>query len=90
MNKVCCGNRLKMLRNERELSIEMLVLDINSRYLADSDKPLNQSMVSRWENNINDPSLRQVALLAQYYNVSVDFIIGLTDKRAPMRLIHKG
>jgi len=87
--KVCCGNTIKMLRNERDISLEMMVWDINNKFADELDKPLNKSMVSRWENNVNDPSLRQAIILTKYFNVSLDYLIGLTDKRTPAHLKNK-
>lgn len=75
------GKRLKDLRNERDLSIDMLVADMNRRYKM--DKPLNKSMVSRWENDINDPTLENAIYLSMYYNVSLDYLTGLSNTRAP-------
>ena len=71
------------LRNERQLTMDMLVEDINYKY----DMKLNKSMVSRWERNENDPSLEMAVVLAKYYNVSLDYLIGLTDVKTPARLL---
>lgn len=80
------GKKIKDLRNERDLSIDMLVADINDRY--EMDKPINKSMVSRWENGINDPTLENAKYLSIYFNVSIDYLIGLSDVRTPSRLLN--
>lgn len=43
--------------------------------------------LSRWENDKNDPSIRFAAYLAQYYGVSLDYLLGLTDTRTPADLL---
>lgn len=81
------GTRIKELRLERDISIELLVDDMNTRYQM--EKPLNKSMVSRWENEVNAPSLDNAKYLCDYFNVSLDYLIGLTDVRTPTRLLAK-
>lgn len=77
------NERLKLLRTEKGLTMDMLVWDINSKYGVD----LNKGLVSKWENGINEPSLRYATYLAQYYDVSLDYLIGLTDCKTPARLL---
>ncbi len=77
------GNRLKQLRIEHQLTMEMMCEDFNYRF----NQNLNTSQVSRWENGKVDPGLSTGRLLARYYNVSLDYIIGLTDIKTPSRLL---
>ena len=77
------GKRLKQLRNERGLTMDMVVIDMNSRY----DIEIHKSNISRWEAGTTDPSILHAKYLAEYYNVSIDYLIGLTDSRIPSRLI---
>jgi transcriptional regulator with XRE-family HTH domain len=76
------GQRLKQLRVERDLSLDMLVADMNRRY---PDININKSMLSRWENGVNDPSLEYAKHISMYFDVSLDYLIGLTDTRTPSR-----
>ena len=80
------GNRLKMLRKERELTLEMLAEDLNSKF---PELEFNKSMLSRWENGRNEPSLENAKYLSMYFNVSLDYLIGLTDVKTPSRLLAK-
>jgi transcriptional regulator with XRE-family HTH domain len=80
------GERLKNLRTERELSLDMLVADMNYKY---PETNINKSMLSRWENGINDPSLEYAKNIASYFDVSLDYLIGLTDVRTPVRLMSR-
>lgn len=79
------GKKVKMLREERNLSMEMLVADINEKFQP--TKPLNKSMISRWENEEHEPNLENAKLLSMYFDVSVDYLIGVTDTRTPSRLL---
>lgn len=83
MEKANIGKTLKMLREERDLTMDMLVVDLNQRYKIE----INKSQLSRWERNENDPSLALAVKLADYYGVSVDFLLGLTSVRIPSRLL---
>jgi transcriptional regulator with XRE-family HTH domain len=77
------GERLRLLRNEKGLTMDMLVYDINSKFNIE----LNKGLISKWENGVNEPSLRYAIYLAQYYDVSLDYLIGLTDVKTPARLL---
>ena len=78
------GTRLKELRLERELTIDMMTADMNSKY---PQLRLNKSMLSRWENDLNEPTLENAKYLSMYFDVSLDYLIGLTDTRTPSRLL---
>lgn len=77
------GNRLKQLRLDQQLTMEMMVEDFNMKF----GENLNTSQISRWENGKTDPGLSTGKQLALYYNVSLDYLIGLTDTKTPARLL---
>lgn len=77
------GERIKALRTERGLSIDLLVWDMNKKY----DLNISKGTISRWENNITEPSLNLARAYADYFNVSLDYLIGLTDDRTPVRML---
>ena len=78
------GIKIKELRQEKELTMDMLVADLNAKY---PDLAINKSMLSRWERCLNEPSLDNAKYLSMYFDVSVDYLIGLTDMRTPSRLL---
>lgn len=81
------GRRLKELRQQRDLTMDMVVYDVANTYHIEFSK----GNLSKWENGINYPSLIYAAYLAKYYNVSLDYLIGNTDVKAPVDLLtHKG
>lgn len=73
------GNRLKALRasdgrTQDEISMELKKYDIKA----------DRGTVARWENDIQQPTLRPVKALADIYGVSTDYIIdgsGLSGRK---------
>lgn len=74
---------LKELRQERDLTMSMMAEDMNDRYGI----KLNKGTISRWESGETDPSLTMAKYVADYYNVSLDYLIGITDVKTPARLL---
>lgn len=79
------GERLKQLRTERDLTMDMVVNDMNSKY----DLGIRRGNISKWENGVNIPTLYMARYLCMYYRVSLDYLLGLTDNRAPVELLVK-
>lgn len=79
------GNRLKELRTERDMSMDMIVYDINQRYGLN----ITKGHLSKWENEVNMPNLFFAKYLCLYYNVSLDYLLGLTKIKAPVRVLTK-
>lgn len=61
--------RLKELREEKELSIHQLAKEIN----------VSPTAISRWENNLRIPNIVNLFVLSNFFDVSADYLIGLTD-----------
>lgn len=78
------GERIKQLRTERQLTLDMLVADLKHKY---PDIKIDKGMLSRWENGQNEPSLERAKYISMYFDVSIDYLIGLTDVRTPSRLL---
>ena len=77
------GERLKSLRLERELTLDMVVYDLEQKYGV----TVSKGNLSRWENGVNYPSLLNADYLCRYYGVSLDYLIGNTESRAPVDLL---
>ena len=62
-------DRLKELRIEKKIS------------QADLGKIVSMSKmaISHWESGHSEPSISQLIVLAQYFEVSVDYLIGKTN-----------
>lgn len=67
MNKF--AQRLRELRIERGLSIQGLAKEVK----------IGSSSICRWENCQSDAKGAQLIVLSKYFNVSVDYLLGLED-----------
>lgn len=65
--------RLKEIREDRDL----LQIDL-ARLLR-----VTQAQYSRYEMGVNEIPIEKLVILAKYYNTSIDYLLGLTDKREP-------
>lgn len=64
-------NRLRELRHEHnELQIDLAV-----------GVGMDKQEISRYELGITVPSLKRLIILADYYNVSIDYLVGRSDAR---------
>lgn len=67
------GDRLRELREKNRLSREKL-----TAYLE-----IGPNQVARYESGENDPSGEIIKRLAQFFSVSTDYLLGLTDDPSP-------
>ena len=63
------GRRLNFLRERKELSLSQLAEAIGT----------TKSALSRYENGLMDPKLNTMVKLAEYFNVTLDWIAGNGD-----------
>ena len=61
--------RLKELRKKKNISQLKLALDLNT----------NQNTISRYETGEREPGLMELIKIADYFNVSVDYLLERTD-----------
>ena len=40
--------------------------------------------MSRWENNLSEPSNKFVAAYAKFFNIDLNYLVGLTDIKSPL------
>ncbi|MBO5954525.1 MAG: helix-turn-helix transcriptional regulator [Clostridia bacterium] len=65
------SKRLKELRKEKGLSQQELSIALKFK--------ITQPAIARWENDERVPNLDAVILLAKFFNVSLDYLAGLTE-----------
>ena len=58
---------LRLSRNKTQLQVQM-------------DTGIEQALLSKYENHIRIPPTETLVRLADYYNVSMDYIMGRTEK----------
>lgn len=61
--------RLKEIRKAKGISQLKLAMDLH----------MNQNTVSRYETGEREPGINELIKIADYFNVSVDYLIGRTD-----------
>ncbi len=61
--------RLKELRKKKGISQLRLATELNT----------TQNSISRYETGEREPGIAELIKIADYFNVSVDFLIGRTD-----------
>lgn len=63
------ATRLRELRIEKGLSMKQLAKALDTTDAA----------ISNWENNINEPKISYLKLIALYFGVSTDYLLGLEN-----------
>ena len=72
--------RLKLLRNEREISQQALADAIG----------VSQQSVNKYENHAVEPDIKTLMAMARFFGVSTDYLIGATQVREPAQKITAG
>lgn len=63
------GERVRGLREDKDMNQTQLAIVLNT----------TQKKISRIETGENEPNLQDIRLLCNYFNVSADYLLGLTD-----------
>jgi len=63
------AERLRELRTEKRMSMKQLAKELNTTDAA----------ISNWENNINEPKITYLKVVAIYFGVTTDYLLGLED-----------
>ena len=66
------GERLKKLRANRHLTQD----ELGEIF----DPPLAQSTIGTYERGVRQPSLENLITISEYFNVSIDYLLGITDE----------
>ena len=66
------GERLKQLRINRNMTQEELGFIFEPN--------LSQSTIGTYERGARQPSLENLVLISQYFNVTTDYLLGITDE----------
>lgn len=71
------GERIKRERKLLGLTQEELANEVNKMF----GLKINKGMVSKWENQKDDPSLVNTRYLSQFFNVTTSYLLGDTEIR---------
>ena len=61
--------RLKEIRKAKGISQLKLAIDLNT----------NQNTISRYETGEREPGITELIRIADYFNISVDYLLGRTE-----------
>ncbi len=61
--------KIRELRKAKGISQIKMAMDLNT----------NQNTISRYETGEREPSINDLIKIADYFNVSVDYLLGRTD-----------
>lgn len=65
------SDKIKQLRNAKNMSLEQLAVEFARRY----NSKISKSSISRWENNRAKPDIDDASIYADYFNVSLDWLM---------------
>jgi transcriptional regulator with XRE-family HTH domain len=65
------SDRLKKLRKEKGITLDKMAEDLGT----------TKSTLSRYENGKREPKIFLIKEIANYFNVSIDYLLGRADKR---------
>lgn len=60
-------NNLKMLRLEKGLGQAELAQELG----------LSKGIISLWENGLREPNMSSLIVIAKFFNVSIDYLVGI-------------
>ena len=63
------GEKLKELRFEKNIGQVELANKLS----------VSKAIISLWENNLREPKLTNLIAIAKFFEVSIDYLAGLTD-----------
>lgn len=63
--------RIKELRNELHITQLKMALDLN----------MSQNTISRYENGEREPGITELICIADYFHVSIDYLVGRSNHR---------
>ena len=67
MKKNIFAKNLKMLRTEKGISQIQLAEYLN----------VSKGIISLWENGLREPNMYSLILIAKFFGVSIDYLVGL-------------
>ena len=76
------GNKIRELRKKHGLTLDELANNLNNRYPDTMN--FNKGKISKWENDKEEPRLSSVKILADYFDVPLDYFNGNETEILPI------
>ncbi|MDT6981499.1 helix-turn-helix transcriptional regulator [Levilactobacillus zymae] len=75
--------RLRALRRGQHITLEQLAEALNQQLSTTDDEHKNTaSQIGNWERGVRTPSFVEVRKLAEYFDVTMDYLAGKTERDA--------
>lgn len=75
--------RLRALRRGQHITLEQLATALNQNTTTDHAEHLNTaSQIGNWERGVRTPSFVEVRKLAEFFDVTMDYLAGKTERDA--------
>lgn len=62
-----------------DVFVQLLQINNVSAYKFSMDTDIPQSLISNWKKGIKTPSFENILKIANYFDVSADYLLGRTD-----------
>ena len=66
--------KLRSLREERKINQQKIAMDLQ----------ISQASISKYEVGSAEPDIGTIIKLAEYFNVSADYLLGISEKKLPL------
>ncbi|GEO75536.1 XRE family transcriptional regulator [Levilactobacillus namurensis DSM 19117] len=74
--------RLRALRRGQHITLEQLADALNQQNTVGDDHTNTASQIGNWERGVRTPSFVEVRKLAEYFDVTMDYLAGKTERDA--------
>ncbi|MDT7013571.1 helix-turn-helix domain-containing protein [Levilactobacillus namurensis] len=74
--------RLRALRRGQHITLEQLADALNQQNTVGDDQTNTASQIGNWERGVRTPSFIEVRKLAEYFDVTMDYLAGKTERDA--------
>ncbi|AKP64685.1 XRE family transcriptional regulator [Levilactobacillus koreensis JCM 16448] len=74
------SERLRALRRGQHITLEQLATGLNEHSVGPDDHPNTASQIGNWERGIRTPSFLEVRKLAEYFDVTMDYLTGKAER----------
>jgi transcriptional regulator with XRE-family HTH domain len=78
------GSRLRTLRIDNGLSQDSLTVAVNNLF----DTRINKGMISKWENDKDEPRIEYIKKLADFFQVTVNYLVGSFPFKNNLDMMH--
>lgn len=76
------SERLRALRRGQHITLEQLATALNQQPNTDDEHHNTASQIGNWERGVRTPSFVEVRKLAEFFDVTMDYLAGKTERDA--------